>query len=207
MDAEEVLGEAEATAREIYGRAGLGPTDVLRPSLLATAILGRGRVRLERMSRLGAVVWVGGRPEIHVSDRVRPENREWVIGHELAHIVRGTEHVSGALEEQVCDCVGACVLMPRRPFLAAIGRLGEDYAALAEAFGTTPEAAALRVAEVTGEGRVVVTPTRVYAAGEVTVLEEQARQLARAGGRPGIVAVDIGRRRRVLRLAGAAQAL
>lgn len=199
MNAADVLAEAEATALETYRLVGLGPTDVLRPSLLATALLGRGRVLVERMPRLGAVVERrDGSLEIRVSDRVRPENAEWVVGHELAHIVRRTEHVSGSSEEHVCDCASACMLMPRRPFLAAIGRLGEDYVALAEAFGTSPEAAAIRVGEVTGEGRVVVTPARVYAAGEVQIAEEQARGIA-ARGAPGVVSIAIGRKRRVLR--------
>jgi hypothetical protein len=199
MDAVDVLGEAEATALQIYRRAGLAPTDVLRPSLLATALLGRGRVRVEPIARLGAVVERrDGSLEIHVSDRVRPENVEWVVGHELAHIVRRTNHVSGSDEEHVCDCASACMLMPRRPFLAAIGRFGENYPALAEAFGTSPEAAAIRWGEVTGEGRVVVTPRRVYAAGEVQIGEEQARGIA-ARGAPGVVSIAIGRKRRVLR--------
>jgi len=199
MDAVDVLAEAEGTALQIYRLVGLGPTDTLRPSLLATALLGRGRVRIEHLARLGAVVRLpDGTKEILVGSHVRAENLEWVVGHELAHIVRGTEHRSGSIEEVICDCVGACILMPRRPFLAAIGRFGEDYSALAEAFGTTPESAARRWGEVTGEGRIVVTPRRVYAAGAVQILEEQARAFALSGG-PGIATITIGRKRRVLK--------
>lgn len=89
---------------------------MLRPSLLATRLFGRGSVRLVTMHRHGALISRSdGGYEIHVAEHVREENREWIVGHELGHFVRQTAHGSSR-EERYCDCIGACVLMPRAPF-------------------------------------------------------------------------------------------
>jgi hypothetical protein len=193
-----MLADAEGTARYLYELAGFDYKDAQLPSTIAERIHGAGCLRVVPMrDRLAEVSWHGGRVRIAIASRVREP--EWLIGHELAHLAERSVHARGGETEAYCDLVGACLLMPPAAFREALGAFGEDYAALAEHFGTTPTAVALRVGEVSGEGRVVVTPHRVLSRGQVQILEHQARILARDRGGPGVVAVDIGRNQRVLK--------
>jgi hypothetical protein len=192
-----VLDDAEGTARYLYERAGFEYKNEVLPSLIAERLYGPGCVRVVAHSaRLAEVTTHGGRVRIAVSSRAREP--EWLIGHELAHLAEGTRHARGGETEARCDLIGACLLMPPRAFREALSRFGEDYAALAEHFGTSETAVALRVGEVLGEGRVVVTPHTVLARGDVQITQDEARRLARRGG-PGVVAVGLGRRRWALR--------
>lgn len=186
-----MLDDAEGTARYLYERAGFEYKNEVLPSLIAERLYGSGCVRVVAHSaRLAEVTTHGGRVRIAVAARAREP--EWLIGHELAHLAEGTRHARGGETEARCDLVGACLLMPPWSFRQALSRFGEDYVALAENFGTSETAVALRVGEVLGEGRVVVTPHTVLARGEVQITEDEARHLAKRGG-PGVAVVRIGR--------------
>ena len=72
--------------------------------------------------------------------------------------------------------------------MAALRAVGEDYAALARAFVVTQTSAALRVAEVTGRPRAVVTRHWVFVRGAPWAWGQSAgdvRQLVRSR-RPGL---------------------
>jgi hypothetical protein len=188
-----MLADAEGLARNLYELAGFDYKDAQLPSTIAERIHGVGCLRVVPMrDRLAEVSWHGGRVRIAIASRVREP--EWLIGHELAHLAERSVHSRGGETEAYCDLVGACLLMPPASFREALGQFGEDYEALADHFGTTPTAVALRVGEVTGAPRVIVTPSTVLARGEVAITHDEARRLARRGG-PGIAVVGLGRKR------------
>lgn len=192
-----MLADAEGTARYLYECAGFDYKDAQLPSTIAERIHGAGCLRVVPMrDRLAEVSWHGGRVRIAIASRVREP--EWLIGHELAHLAERSVHARGGETEAYCDLVGACLLMPPAAFREALSEFGENYEALAAHFGTTPTAVALRVGEVTGEPRVVVTPSTVLARGAVAITHDEARRLARRGG-PGVAVVGLGLRRWALR--------
>lgn len=197
---DERMADLEGTVAQIYLAAGADPDMAERPSDLAEWLFGEENVGVGDCGKARGAIFEGVAGWIvMVSPRVRPENRQWVIGHELAHWARQTScATSSRAEERACDYVGAALQMPRRPFLAALAELGRDYQALGARFGATAESAALRVGELTGEGLLMSTPAGIYARGDVDVDRDTAARLVRDGG-PGLIRVVLGRKRVVVR--------
>lgn len=172
--------DLEGLVEDLYDRAGARRDEAWLPSTLAE-VLG---VPVDRVANLKALAKLEPDPYdperrlIQVRRTLPPEIAEWAVGHELGHW-------AGLTDERACNYVGAALLLRRRPFLAAL-RSGEDWATIAEAFGTTSTSAVLRAGELEGRPLAVVTPGRVYARGVAEWPDEGTiRRWARQGG-PGI---------------------
>jgi IrrE N-terminal-like domain len=192
----------EGAADELRARAGLELDEACGPIALARR-LGLRVEEVSGMLGLGALVRVHDERRIMVRRGLPPAIRSWVVGHELAHFVRGSTCGWNGRddEERACHYIGAALQMPRRVFAAAT-REGGTWAMLAERFKTTETAAAMRFGEVRGEPLAVVCPHRVYARGPEEWIwpdEPTIRQWARSPrNRSGIAVSRLSDPRRFL---------
>lgn len=183
--------DAEADAVEIYQRAGVDPAEPEGPGALALALFGREAVAYvapHRLVRDAAGGTLNGRWRIAVRRDLPPERETHAIAHEIAewHLRRTcSERV-----ERMADRLAAALVAPREALASVLRDVGEDYPAIARTFVTTQTSAAMRVAEVTGRPRVVVTRSWVFVRGRPWVWGaslEEVRALARSRARhPGL---------------------
>ena len=179
------IGDIEGTAQSLYRKAGLEPSDIVSPLTLVTSLLGPNTVRLVHAAALpggAALARVGQEWRIYVRQFLPPQQKRFVLLHELAHWALGV-----TAEEATCDALAAALLLPRPAFLQVLRRQGHRLPALAEKFGTTESCVALRIAETTDEPTALVTPrsVRVRGAEFGWPTEGELRQIAR-GSTPGI---------------------
>jgi IrrE N-terminal-like domain len=196
--------DLERLAVDTYRRHGFDPARPVSPVRLARQWLGPHAVTTVRHSAgwRAMLYRVGGATRIAVRAGLPAAYARFVVAHELAHVLLGTGHAPAL--ERACDALAAALTAPRPAVEALRAELGEDFAAHAAEVGATETWAALRLAEVDGTPRAVVTPQRVYAVGTWPPGLE-ARQLARAPRR-GVVrrALSDDPRRLVLDVAEAA---
>lgn len=112
------------------------------------------RAYLARHGELRVIAFRASTPEPYAVHDVLHE-----VGHH-ANRICGVEDT-----EEGADFVAAALAMPGDEFARAVGAHGEDYAALAAAFGVTETSAALRIGEVMREPVAVVTPATVRVRG------------------------------------------
>ena len=179
--------DAEADAIYLHTLAGIDPAEPAGPAELACAVLGARTLEYARGLRGGAAIGrVGDGWRLYVRPGLPPEVESHAIGHELAEWHLRREY-DGQIEARA-DRLGAALVAPRPALLAALRAVGEDDAALARAFVVTQPSAALRVAEVTGRPRAVVTRHWVFVRGAPWAWGQSAgdvRQLVRSR-RPGL---------------------
>jgi len=94
---------------------------------------------------------------VKINSTCSPERRRFTLGHEIAHLIlretlRGPASSHGNLEfERACDAIAAELLMPAEEAVPFVKRQGESspekLRLIAEAFGVSLHAAALRVHE------------------------------------------------------------
>lgn len=155
-------GEIEALAGEIRRMAGAVDDGPVLATRMATRLLGPDAVALDH--RMASAAFLrrtrAGGYQIVVNPAV-PDVR-FAIAHEIGEwalqtIVRFAGH--GAAREQAANRIAAALLAPAPAVLRAHDRLGERLPALADAFGVSQTAVVLRLAEVRGDERAVVTRT------------------------------------------------
>jgi hypothetical protein len=108
--------------------------------------------------------------QVWLRRHISATRKRWGTGHEIGEWGLERDDYRGADREAYCEAISAALCMPRKPFRAycrtAIGDDGPDFAEIAEHFGVTETAAALRFGEVTGQPVAVVTWHDVRQRGE-----------------------------------------
>jgi hypothetical protein len=158
--------DLEALALETRTRARVDDEDVVRPGVMAVRLLGRdGLHRMPRLSATGMLIPVEGRYRIFVRRNVPDE--AFVIAHELGHWSLRNIGYSGPDEERFADYVGAAIMAPPKVVRWAYRRFGESLGEIARVFHATQSMIVLRLAEVLGDERALVSPrdVRVRSAG------------------------------------------
>lgn len=177
---------------EFYERLGVDPATPTSTFRLAKLKLGPDAI--ERAAQLvGAparLFTVRGEQRIAVNRRIPVAYQLHAVGHELGHLVLEENGYREDDVESVCDAFGAALLAPMPAVRALLRAFGRDHEAIADEVVSTQTWAALRIAEVLGIPRAVLTPQRVYARGPETFewcAEEELRRLAKARSmRPGL---------------------
>ncbi len=157
MDPSDVEGEAVAT----YRRAGLDPERPASTFRIARALYGRD-VIVRPPSVIGApaaVGWVHDRPRIMLRRTVPDAEAQFLVGHELGHLILETT------DEDACDLFGACLMAPRPAARALHRSFGWDLRRVADEVVATQTWAALRIAEATRTPLAAVTPQKVRVRG------------------------------------------
>lgn len=158
------LGELELRAEELYGAAGF---DLGAPApcvALARRLLGDDAIRAVHAAALpgnAALVRVGEDWRIYVRGCAAPAAKRLAVMHELGHWGAG----NGSSEEEA-DALASLLLVPRRAFIAALGRHGASLPKLAREFAVSETCVALRLGEVTDEPVAVVAPMSVRTRGQ-----------------------------------------
>lgn len=181
--------ELEGIADAAYRQAGM---DADRPHVprLARALLGGAAIQKGPRPLHGpaALVRVGEDWRIVIARGLPPLYAHFAIAHELGHHLLRQHGYDGDDEERAADYLGAALIAPRRAYLAARRALGDALPALAETFGMTETAAALRLGEVCHVPLAVVAPQTVRVRGpEAWVWPDEGTLRRWARGRaPGI---------------------
>lgn len=166
LETADIEGEAEA----LYRAAGLDSGTAAPVLWLATELLGAGAVcgvHTLRAPGGGCLTRVNGQVRIYFRNRLPPERRDFVVGHELAHWALGEACGDERELEAACDALSAALIAPRRAFLKLAQRHGPRFGRLARAFATTESLVALRLGETTLEPVALVTPATVRVRGAV----------------------------------------
>lgn len=151
-----VRTDLERLAAEIRRLAGLDDDELLLAPDIAARILGADAVLFGlpgTASRLDGLRII-----------VPPDHRDlnFAVAHELAEWgLRDLLRYDGphAEKEQAANYVAAALLAPRPTVRRAYTHFGENLRTLAKAFGLSQTSAQLRLAEVEGDERAVVTKT------------------------------------------------
>lgn len=180
----------EALAVDFYRRLRLDPERPVDTFRLARLFLGKGA--LDRGTTIAGeratTYKVNGQRRIAVNRKIPIEYAQHAVGHELGHAIFDELGHRDENIETMCDLFGAAVMAPIPAVRALLRAFGRDHAAIAEEVVSTQTWAALRVAEVLGIPRAIITPARVYARGPEEFVwgpEDSLRRLARVE-RPGI---------------------
>jgi hypothetical protein len=185
-------GDVEGLAVALYERLGFDPATPVDTFRLARKLLGPDAI--ERATGIvgvpAKVFFVRGERRIGVSKRLQVEHSRFVVGHELGHIVLDEIGYREDDIESVCDAFGAAVMAPAPAVRAMIAAFGRDHEVMADEICSTQTWAVLRVAEVLGIPRAVLTPRRIYARGPdgfVWGTEGELRRISRERvQRPGL---------------------
>lgn len=178
-----LVSQLEAIAETTRVRAGFGADDVPLATEIALRLLGPSRLVYgapEMPARLldGRIVIPKGHPDLN-----------FAVGHELAHLRLRDEdclpddHVE---RERAANYLAAAMLAPPEQVLRARAHFGERLGTMARLFGLSQTATVLRLGEVVGDDRAVVTRSgNVLARGQLfdaKVAIEIARGWARMSG-------------------------
>jgi IrrE N-terminal-like domain len=145
----------------------------------------------------GCIFCDGERLLIQLRSSDSPERRRFTICHEILHTFfpgfreerrRRTDRTVGAfdrsqLEEYLCDLGAAELLLPRRPFLAALPPQPclDDVIELAAVFDASLEATAIRMVNLTAAAMALVVLEPAWKPAEQRELARRATQPALAG--------------------------
>jgi hypothetical protein len=175
-------GDVEAMALEARRKSGAGDEQVISLTTVIEAHMGQGSVELvDTMVGHGALVRVGERSRIMLRRGYR--DLRFVAAHEFAHWVFASlglkmEHVE---EERAANTFAAALLAPAALVRKAYGFFGEKTETIAERLKLSQTSAVLRLAEVRGDARAVVTRSgHVFVRGaSPTLTRERAAEAAR----------------------------
>lgn len=157
-------GAIEGLAVAFYKRHGRDPSMPCNAATLARAELGDNCI-VRGVPLFGAnavTFWREGRRLIALRKNLPIPYALFHIFHELAHLIFEVEKYEADDLERACDYLGACLMVPRPAAGKLYSVFGSDFSAIAEATKTTETMIALRLAEVRGTARVVLTPRKVY---------------------------------------------
>ena len=178
-------GDIEGTAAAIIRQCGDETDPPTVPEMVRRLV---GRVEPARGLRgHGALAKVNGEWRIYLRPGLPIEAKVFALAHELAEWwLRTQEQCQDGEAEHAADYLAACLVTPRRAFVASL-RSGLELSELAHRWTATETHVALREAEVTGRPRAVISPALVRVRGEgfVWPVEGEVRRWARRGG-PGL---------------------
>ena len=182
--------DIEGLAMAVRRGAGAGPEDVV--SVVDTIVfwLGAGSVeRVDRMVGRAALVTVDGRARI-MARRGAPDLR-FALAHELGHwALRHVGHVSldPVEEERAANLFAATLLAPCALMRRAYEFFGEAHETIAAKINLSQTSTILRLGEVRGDSRAVVTRSGHVLARNTnaTFTRERASAAARGKGARGL---------------------
>lgn len=153
--------ELESIAREVRRRAGLADDDVAVATRIAARLLGPGSVVADR--ELAGTAYLV-RTEHGFQIVVNPNGRDvrFSVAHEIGEwALRTIANFQGpdVERERAANYIAAAVLAPEGAVRRAHERRGERIRTLAREFGLSQTSMVLRLAEVQGDERAVVTRT------------------------------------------------
>lgn len=183
--------DVEALATETYRRLGLDPERPVDTFRIARLELGADAIvrGTAIAGEIATTFMFQGRRRIAINRKFPVETQQHAVGHELGHARFDALGFRDENIEELCDLYGAALMAPAPAVRAMLRAFGRDHAAIADEIVSTQTLAALRIAEVLGIPRAVVTPARIYARGPEEFVwgpEDELRRLARRT-RPGIV--------------------
>lgn len=182
-------GDVEAMALEVRRKSGASDEQVISLTTTIEAHMGPGSVEMvDAMVGHGALVRVGERHRIMLRRGYR--DIRFVAAHEFAHWVFASlglrmEHVE---EERAANTFAAALLAPAALVRKAYGFFGERTETIAERLKLSQTSAVLRLAEVRGDARAVVTRSgHVLMRGTAqTLTRERATEAARGKAPRGL---------------------
>lgn len=179
--------EIERLAMHVRRGAGYGDDEALDVEAAVLHWLGLPIATSPRMTVPGALAMVDGRWQVQIQQRAR--DPLFVAAHELGHW--SFRHVampfqSLAAEERAANLFAAILLAPRALVVRAFDHYGEAIGPIAEGIGISQTATVLRLGEVRGEDRAVVTRTEYAHVRGPRMTRERALDAAR-GNAPGLV--------------------
>lgn len=151
--------ELEGLAAEVRRRAGLAPDDFETASRIAGRVLGDNGVALDPALPIPAYLQATPTGWQIVANPTAQDLR-FHIGHELGEWALRTlarfrgDHVT---RERAANYIAAAILAPEPAVRRAHGHLGERVRSIASWFQLSQTATVLRLAEVVGDERAVVT--------------------------------------------------
>lgn len=178
--------ELELLADDVRQRAGLGTDDNEYATEIAVRLLGVDGVAIVPELRSAAYLRrrVDGGFQVSIGPTVT--DARFAVMHEIAHwAIREIAcwSLEQADEEQAANYLAAAILSPRRALIRAYRHFGSELRKLrpiAELFGLSQTATQLRLGEVLGDKRAVVTARHGHV-------------LSRGSGWPSVPAVEIAR--------------
>lgn len=144
--------DLEALAEEVYDMAGLRADRASTPLYIATRVLDR----VEFAYTLSSVVVLRGN-SLLVRRGVSPRMRGWRTARALAFWALRRRDIRRPNLITV-DALAACLRTPRQAFTRIARETGADFPELADVFGTSESAAALRYGETTGRRLTLLAP-------------------------------------------------
>jgi hypothetical protein len=149
-------------AERVRRAAGVHDDEIVDAGELAIRLLGPSSIVIvDRLACGARLRWTEKGYRIELRDGLPDIN--FACAHEVAHwALRTLENYQGPNEERFANYVGAALLMPRalvREGARFYGRKLEPVEPLADAARVSETAATLRLGEVLGDERVVVTKT------------------------------------------------
>ena len=188
-----MMRQLDLFAERIRRAARVGPEEIVDAAELALRLIGpESVVMVDRLACGARLRWFKSSYRIELRDGLPDIN--FACAHELAHwALRTFEGYSGPDEERFANYVGTALLAPRslvRSGLVFYGRKLEAVLPLAEAVSISQTASNIRLGEVIGDERAVVTrSSRVLrsSADSFPEPDEQLVLFARAPkARPGV---------------------
>ncbi len=158
-----VRKDLESIAEALRELAGLREDENELVTTTAIRLLGPDGVAI--VPKLCGAAYLRRRIDGGYQIAVRPNvpDIRFAIAHELGHFALRTivrSRLTPAEEERAANYLGAAILAPARSFRRAVRHYGKDLGALrplAKTFGLSQTSAQLRIAEVLGVDRAVVT--------------------------------------------------
>lgn len=192
------MRQLELFAERVRRLAGVNSEEIVDAAQLANRLIGPGSVVIvDRLACGARLRWVENGYRIELQEGLSDIN--FACAHELAHwALRELEHYEGPDEERFANYVGAALVAPRALVRAAATFYGaklESVEPMSGALMISQTAATLRLGEVLGDDRVVVTKSgNVLRSSEEAFPEPDRRIVAFARSkraRPGVVKVAL----------------
>ncbi len=183
------VAQVEGLAREVRRAAGAKDDEIPALTVVIAHWMGARSVELvDRMIGSAALVTVDGRSRI-MALRSAPDLR-FAIAHEFGHwalrriACLALEHAD---EERAANTFAAAILAPAPLVQRAFAYYGEDHRVMASQLRMSQTSTVLRIAEVRGDERVVVTRNgNVLARNTVAIPRDRAVSLARSRASKGL---------------------
>ena len=174
--------EIERLAMDVRRGAGFGDDQVVHVNAVVRHWMGVGVEMIEPGGLyLGSLEVIGGRVQIVVVDTAL--DPRFVAAHELGHWVfrhrLGMSFTTEADEERAANVFAATLLAPASLVSRAYEFFGEDVPEIADGLRISQTSAVLRLGEVRGEDRGVVTPGGRALLRGATLTRERALAAAR----------------------------
>jgi len=160
------IWDVDSNVARIYEQYGFDVGDPPGTAAIAVAALGPRCIRyVPDLSSRARLARIESEWRIYLRADTPSSEQGYLIGHELGELLY-REHQHEPDFEEACNRFGAALCAPRPAVVSALGSLGHRIARLAVAFACSQTLIELRIPEVTGEPRAVVSRGKVWVRGE-----------------------------------------